>query len=148
MAQAQKQKNRKLMANWRGPYRVSDVISDHIFEVEHLLSRKKSEVHHSRLKFYCDNDVDCIIPFELVVQREDDCDSNVESIVDCKYVPASTSYAFKVKWHGYDDAENTWEDPVQINILASELVHDYVQRIRVKKMRTALIDLLDLDLGH
>ena len=145
VAQASRSREHKLRANWKGPFRVTRAVSDHVYEVEHLISRKLSLVHSRRLKFYCDNELDSSIPLELVVQREEACESAVESILECKYVRATHDYAFKVKWVGFEEVEASWEDPVHIYAMEPVMVEEFVQRLRNGPMKRALVDLLDLD---
>jgi hypothetical protein len=145
VARTQKTREHKLTANWRGPFRVREAISDHIYQVEHLISGELSEVHTSRMKFYCDDDLDSRITLQLVVQKEEDCESNVESIKEVRYVAASASYAFKVHWQGFDDGEETWEDPIFIQALVPEMVRQFVAEIRVRRTRLALEELLGLE---
>ena len=45
----------KLQVIWKGPCRVSSVVSDWVFEVEDLTSGRLSLAHASRLKFYADS---------------------------------------------------------------------------------------------
>ena len=47
----------KLMARWIGPFRVVEALQ-HSFMVEHLLTADRYEVHGSRLKYYCDADLE------------------------------------------------------------------------------------------
>ena len=50
-------KRSKLSARWTGPWKVVSSISDHVFIVENLLSRKRRTVHTQRLKFYSDKNL-------------------------------------------------------------------------------------------
>ena len=44
----------KLLVTWRGPQRITRVMSDFIFECQDLISNSVSLVHANRLKFYSD----------------------------------------------------------------------------------------------
>jgi hypothetical protein len=48
----------KLTLRWRGPRRVVGALSDHVFEVEDLLSGSTNTVHSSRLRYYQDASLD------------------------------------------------------------------------------------------
>ncbi len=116
--------------------------------MEHLITGKLTEVHSRRLKFYCDNELDSIVPLELVVQREDDCESAVESILQCKLVQATRDYAFQIKWAGFSEEEATWEDPAHIYAMEPpDMVHEFVRRLRTTAMKRSLVEALDLDIN-
>ena len=97
------------------------------------------------MKFYCDDELNNRIPLQLVVQKEEDCESTVESIQEWRFVNASASYAFKVRWQGFDEGEDTWEDPIHIHAMAPEVVIAFVAAIRVRRARQALQELLGLE---
>jgi transposase InsO family protein len=78
--EGERHKQHKLMARWKGPFRITRAVSDHVYEVEHLLNRKKQEVHWSRLKFYCDDELEELVKLREVVRREDQADSQVDGI--------------------------------------------------------------------
>ena len=48
----------KLSLRWRGPYRIVLARSDHVFDVEDLLTKHVVSVHSSRLRFYHDPSLD------------------------------------------------------------------------------------------
>jgi hypothetical protein len=145
VARTQRTREHKLTANWRGPFRIRAAISDHIYQVEHLITEALLEVHTSRMKFYCDDELDNRIALQLVVQKEEDFESNVESIVEWRYVAATTSYAFKIRWQGFDEGEDTWEDPVFIYAMVPDMVREYVAGLRVRRTKLALQELLGLE---
>ncbi len=43
---------KKLSLRWRGPYRISRVLSDFLFEVKDLRTSEKATVHGTRLRFF------------------------------------------------------------------------------------------------
>jgi hypothetical protein len=52
-----KQKIRnKLQVVWSGPYRITELINDHVFKVESLDGNKQDIVHAQRIRFYCEKD--------------------------------------------------------------------------------------------
>eukprot|EP00918_Siedleckia_nematoides_P044954 GHVU01098347.1.p1 GENE.GHVU01098347.1~~GHVU01098347.1.p1 ORF type:complete len:380 (-),score=90.51 GHVU01098347.1:11-1150(-) len=44
----------KISVRWRGPYRITKVASEWIYEVEELKTKRRLRVHARRLKFYCE----------------------------------------------------------------------------------------------
>ena len=116
--------------------------------MEYLISKKKTDVHSRRLKFYCDNDLESAIPLELVVQREDACELAMEEILQCKYVSSIRDHAFKIKWVGFGEEEATWEDPVHIHAMEPDVVEEYVSSMRNTASKRAIIEMLDLDLNY
>jgi hypothetical protein len=69
----------KLMPRWTGPYRMTRTITDWVYEVQHLVTAKKSEVHTSRLQFYSDNKLNVHIQLTQQIQH-DEWEFHVERI--------------------------------------------------------------------
>jgi len=50
--------SRKSRPRWTGPYRILKCESDWEYVVEHLVTGEKFSAHSSRLKFYCDSQLE------------------------------------------------------------------------------------------
>jgi hypothetical protein len=103
----------KLSLKWQGPFRVVEVMSDHLFKVESLKRiGNKSEtkiVHSQRLKFFHDKSLELTEEVLRHVSQEKQL-YEIESFLELRNNGAS--YDVKVKWLGFDDNESTWE-PVE-----------------------------------
>lgn len=58
----------KVSANWAGPRRVGNILSDDNVEVEHLLSSKRERFHVRRIKHYFDADVGAMVAMEKIAE--------------------------------------------------------------------------------
>jgi hypothetical protein len=144
--QGERHKQHKLMARWKGPFRITRAVSDHVYEVQHLIHREKlQEVHWSRLKFYCDDELEQIVKLRDVVRREDQEDSQVESIVQYKYDAESLTHQFRIHWTGFTDDDDTWEDARYILSLDRAIVDSFLSRLTTgSRKKEALLDYLDI----
>jgi len=144
--QGERHKQHKLMARWKGPFRITRAVSDHVYEVQHLIHREKlQEVHWSRLKFYCDDELEQIVKLRDVVRREDQEDSQVESIVQYKYDAESLTHQFRIHWTGFTNDDDTWEDARYILSLDRAIVDSFLSRLTTgSRKKEALLDYLDI----
>jgi hypothetical protein len=103
-----KQKIRsKLQVVWSGPQRITNVISDWVFEVENVQGGKKQIVHVNRLRFYSEVSPETEIPCS-VLQTEQLF--QVDELL--KLRSGRRGWAILVSWLGFTDEDRTWE-PVQ-----------------------------------
>ena len=98
-------KDRKLMAVWHGPYRITKVISDHLYVVQNLLTGGCMKSHSARMQFYKDSSLR--ITEELKNTMHYQGTFGVECIDGLKKV--KDGYEVHVKWEGFEDVEKTWE---------------------------------------
>jgi transposase InsO family protein len=95
----------KLSVRWTGPHRIVDVLSEHIFEVQHLITGARRQVHASRLRYYCDSKLE--VTEELYEQVAFDDEAFViEKLIEFR--PSSSSYEFLVQWQGFEASDRTW----------------------------------------
>ncbi|ETV92855.1 hypothetical protein H310_13046 [Aphanomyces invadans] len=97
----------KLSLHWKGPYRVVQVKSDHLMEVQQLVPPHDVSLHHaSRLKLYSEAERD--VAEDLVEQVAfGDSGFHVEALEDIR--DNAGRFEVKVKWLGLDEAEASWE---------------------------------------
>ena len=124
----------KMSANWVGPRRITDILSDFTVEVEHLLSQKKEIVHICRVKHYCDADVGNIVAMRELAEFSDRIWHSVDNIKDIRE-HNSTFEAF-VSWKGLTSHGDSWE-PLE-NML--EDVHRKVKTCFEKRRSTPLLN--------
>ena len=100
----EKTERRKLSFCWRGPFRVTKVLSDFLYEVEDLRSGKKSTTHGTRLK--CFRNKDLLVTTDLLEQLafQDGEYCVVETLIVTTVHEGETQIL--VVWRGFKD-----EDP-------------------------------------
>ena len=144
LAVPNKKNHHKLVAKWRGPYRVTRAVSDYIYEVENLNGLGlKIESHIKRLKFFCDSDLDneCVVAMANEVSLQDSVDNMmlVESIEE--YSLMGGEHLVRIKWLSLSTLEGTWESLTEFNETCPELVEEFIQRaddLTQAKMRRGL----------
>jgi hypothetical protein len=98
----------KLAVKWRGPHLITTVDSDWVYQVEDLLNGFTTAVHASRLKLYCDQDLN--VTEELLAQiAHQQSGFEVASLRDLRWSPADVRYETQVAWRGFEPDEDTWE---------------------------------------
>jgi hypothetical protein len=96
----------KPLRRWQGPFRVTKLVSEWVLEVEDLIHRKTSEVHISRVRFYCDRYLD--VTADMVEQYANDCQRyEVEKLLDLRRHQGRLELL--VSWKGFEDEDNSWE---------------------------------------
>ena len=120
---------KKLSFRCSGPYRVTKLVSDFLFEVEHLVTGERVTLHGSRLKFFRNVDFkvtkDCI----QQVQFQDGEYNIVQNILDLRETMGKIEA--QVRWVGFGDEESTWED---ISVLREDVPDLF------ENFRTTMID--------
>jgi transposase InsO family protein len=97
----------KLALYWRGPCRVTRVITDHVMVTEQLVPPHAETIHHvCRLKLY--SEAANGVAEDLAAQiAHGDGGFHVEGFVKAREVDGQ--YQVLVKWLGLDDEEASWE---------------------------------------
>jgi hypothetical protein len=105
----------KLEYKWRGPEMIVGRVSSHVYEVKSLVRERTREVHITRLKFYCDREID--MPVDLVKEiRQEDLTATefiVEKFAGHRYNESEARYELFVRWKGFEELETSWE-PLQV----------------------------------
>jgi hypothetical protein len=108
VAQRDKHSIDKLSLRWRGPRRITRVMSDHVYEVEDIESGYLVQVHSTRLRFYHDASLD--VTAELLEQiAHNDLGYDVQSIKDLRFDSETKQYQVLVSWLGFESDDDTWE---------------------------------------
>ncbi|CEO95672.1 hypothetical protein PBRA_009680 [Plasmodiophora brassicae] len=130
----------KLFLKWRGPYRVTDVHSGYVFEVEDIISGDKHVVHGSRLQFYCDKNLN--ITEELREQiAYDNAKWEIDTISDARMNREQT-LELLIKWRGFSEDESSWE-PAQIIIEDQpRMVQEFIDEHKSHALATVLQDMM------
>lgn len=122
----------KLQVIWKGPCRVSSVVSDWVYEVEDLTNGKVTVAHASRLKFYADS--------ALGNLEEAKCQAShsasqyeVQSLNAIRFNEELLRWEVQVVWLGLALSEATWEPAVNI----MEDVPAIFKKFMAKALKTA-----------
>jgi hypothetical protein len=106
VAQRATQSIHKLSLRWRGPRRITRVLSDHVYEVEDIESGHTSDAHSSRLRFYHDASLE--VTAELVEQiAHNELGYDVRAIKDVRFDAEAKQYQVMVSWLGFDNDDDT-----------------------------------------
>lgn len=115
----------KMELKWTGPWKIVDVISEWIFEVEHLLNGQKKLCHSQRLRFFSEelNNVEEIADY--VVNTEESY--AIEKLLAIKF--KNGGYVIKVRWLGFDQFEDSWltleELMEQVPLMVEEFLRNH-----------------------
>ena len=76
--------------------------------VEHLVTQTRTEVHSSRLRFYCDSSLN--VTEDLFNQvANDDGGYEIEKFLDSRWNNSLETWEVYVAWRGFDQTDYTWE---------------------------------------
>ncbi|GMF54369.1 unnamed protein product [Phytophthora fragariaefolia] len=107
VSSGQRTAEQKSLVCWVGPFRVTEALA-HSFMVEHLLTKDAYEVHGTRLKHFCNADLD--VTGEL---REHIANQGivlaVRAITEHRYNDEAKDWQLFDTWRGLEDNENSWE---------------------------------------
>jgi hypothetical protein len=126
----------KLTLRWRGPHRVVGTISDHVYDVEDFLTGKITPVHASRLRLYSDAALE--VSAELLDHiAHNNSGFDIQALRNLRYDPETKSNCVEKSWHGFDEAENTWEPLANLAGDVPELVERLLENILGKDLAAA-----------
>ncbi|GMG17270.1 unnamed protein product [Phytophthora fragariaefolia] len=128
--------NRKLLGHWVGPFKVIAALP-HSFEIEHLLSGRKYEVHASRLKFYADSDLNTTTELLELVSSQGML-LGVDKFVDYRFNQEFGRWELLVAWQGLQSIEDSWEPLTDLLQDVPTKVRDYINSIDDEDLRRQL----------
>lgn len=128
----------KLQFIWRGPFQIVDTMSDHVFRIEHLTSKKQFTVHASRLKFYHDRSLNVTAELEEHVNTQGFM-YTIECLNDFRWNLTSKRWEFQVLWSGFDESEATWEPFLTLLKDIPELLYMFLSTTTKKQDVTKLL---------
>ena len=97
----------KMSANWVGPRRIVQILSDFIVRVEHLLTEETEDVHVSRIRLYADSLVGTEVQMKQIADFTDRVWYAVEKIKDLREVQGE--FEVLVSWKGLSTSGDSWE---------------------------------------
>eukprot|EP00924_Labyrinthula_sp_SR-Ha-C_P010291 snap_masked-scaffold_23-processed-gene-2.9-mRNA-1 protein AED:0.45 eAED:0.45 QI:0/-1/0/1/-1/1/1/0/1117 len=128
----------KTHLNWIGPYQITNIVSKDVYEVESLLGKRRV-IHASRLWFYSDEK-----PLgnknlkALFVHNFQSLEINKLKKIQLFSSP-SLEYKVRVSWLGFSAESDTWEPLDTIYHDVPLLVRDFVNKIRDRYRKEALL---------
>ena len=126
VARSEFSKGQKLALRWCGPRRVVGIRSNHIYQVEDMRNGSVSEVHASRLKFHCDNELDTVSIMPFVISSE----TGMEVQRLMKLVQEEGQLKVHVRWKGLPNSEDTLEP---LNSIYADVPELLMRLLRRKK---------------
>ena len=113
----------KLLVTWTGPYKVVDA-DDYAFTVEHLATKERAQVHASRLKFYCDAQLD--VTTELIEHvAAQDQKLGIEQIMQHRVNNRTNAIELLVQWKGFETVDDSWEPLSSLMADVPHIVRQY-----------------------
>jgi len=117
----EKRHGQKLSLNWRGPYRVVDLLNGYVFQVENIVTKERQQVHGDRLQFYADNKLN--VTEEIKTQFAfDNASFDIDKVIDMRMHEETGELQLLIQWKGFSEVENSWEPATSINADAPALV--------------------------
>ena len=130
----------KLALRWRGPRRVTDAVSDYVYQVEDLRNGALGEVHASRLRFYSDShlDTEAIMPHVLASETG----MPVQRLM--RLVQGPKGIEVVVRWRGFPPSADTTEPLQKIYEDVPQMLQNLLNR---KSTPGHMVDLAKSQLG-
>lgn len=126
----------KLQARWLGPFAVIETRS-HAFMIQHLVTKALSEVHGSRLKFYCDPSL-AVTEEILELVASQSTKIGVEDVVGHRWNDRTKQWELMIKWRGLQEQENSWEPFVTMHEDIPNMVADYLETNDVAELQALI----------
>jgi hypothetical protein len=132
--------SRKSKPRWTGPYKIVSTESDWDYVIEHLTTGEKFHAHSSRLKFYCDKDLEVTVDLKHQISH-DEVRYKVDKIIDHTFM--DEEYKLLVVWQGFDIEDATWE-PLEILLediptMVKKYIYDLQNSDKYKSALLAII---------
>jgi len=109
----------KTVPRWIGPFRVVAALSQWVYAVEHISTKKRQEVHANALRFYHDPSLNVELSVEEQLAFDEARVYEVEEIEDVQ--KRGEKWMLRVKWKNYDD--KTWEEARQLHQDVPDLIN-------------------------
>ena len=129
----------KITATKLGPYLVTGTDSDWVFQIKHLANDKVIRAHAERLEFYSDKSLN--VSEELREQLRFQLESyDVERLMDVRYNRRLRGYEVLTRWHGFQEADDSWEPLEEMAASVPALVRRLRDASRISAQAKSAID--------
>lgn len=122
----------KLSSRWHGPYRITDIQTEYVYEVENIVTNKKEDVHLSRLLKW-DNKL-----FNTnygIKEQAAYLQGGFEIAKIGNHRSKNETMELLVYWFGFEDTDASYEPAKDIFDSAPELVLDYIRSKQEKQVK-------------
>jgi hypothetical protein len=132
----------KLLVTWIGPFRVKECLP-YSCVLEHVITGKEREAHHSRLKFYSDQYLDLTEEILDHVSNQG-VTLAVGAIEAARHNPGTNRWELLVKWKGLEALESSWEPFLVMYGEVPLLVTRFIEQLKDEEQRRALLEVIAL----
>jgi hypothetical protein len=130
-----------LSLRWRGPYRILATRSDHVFDVEDLLTKAVAPVHSTRLRFYHDPSLEVTADIHAHLTHQNQ-GYEVNKLLGLRYDAESKELYAQISWLGFEESDNNWEPLLSLHEDIPSVVLDLLahlpDRALAQRARSAL----------
>ena len=96
-----------MSANWVGPGRVIQVLSDYVFRVQHLITQETEEIHVSRINRYADTLIGTPAKMKEIAEFSDRIWYSADEVKDIR--EQNGSFEALISWKGLSSSGDSWE---------------------------------------
>jgi hypothetical protein len=131
VATPEKRIGNKLISRWSGPLRIIEEVNPWVYKVQHLVTEELQLSHATRMKFYCDKDLEVTVELKDLVNKDGKWlhKYNVEKLVGHKFDDNDLEWKAIVQWQGFSSGENTEESFMSLNEDVPKMLDEYVRRL-------------------
>lgn len=136
LPEPEKQAGRKLYLKWRGPFKITNMMNNYVFEVENIVNQERKIIHGDRVRLYAEK---CLNITEEIKRQfaYDNASYEISEFKGCKFNPNTKSIEVLVSWKGFADIDDSWE-PLQTMIMdVPGMVKGYGKKLKAEKHELA-----------
>lgn len=123
----QKYRKNKLAMYWTGPYKVSRVMSNYLFELEDIISGTRSVSHGTRIKLFRNSSYKVTDEVTEYIKYQQGQYCIVDSIQDIRRNNGIVE--LQVSWKGFDDEDPTWTPLEDLKEDIPTMVQEFLSEI-------------------
>ena len=105
---------------------VVNVVSDHVYRIQHMLTGTQKDVHAERLLPFTSKNIDEKLLKEYVLFHTS---YDVDKLLRFRTCPSTGVEQVLVKWVGFEEDESTWEPVADIEETLPKLVGELRERL-------------------
>ena len=122
----------KLLATYRGLYVIVAKRDNWIFRIKDVINSRESQAHASQLKFYAGEETE--LTEELVEYAiHSQAGFEVQALRAICYNDEQDQWEIQVRWHGFTQADNTWEPLLTLAEDCPRLVKTFLNSNKVTR---------------
>eukprot|EP00924_Labyrinthula_sp_SR-Ha-C_P010482 maker-scaffold_70-snap-gene-0.112-mRNA-1 protein AED:0.48 eAED:0.52 QI:0/0/0/1/0/0/2/0/552 len=113
----------KLRLRWAGPYRITGIKGNHLYELEDI-NKKKKEAHAQRIKFYCGKwmETDELVKSAWLYNEGS---FEVDEFIGVK--ASQEGYLLLIRWKGFESFDPTWEKLSEMVRVVPERIESFLK---------------------